>query len=252
VAAVAKKLPALMLYPNDWIADDVAGCSIAAQGLWLRLMFIMHGSDRYGYLSKNSVPIPPDALAQRCGCSLEQYTTLLAELVRANIPSANDKGIIYSRRMVRDAARRAQAAERQGRHRKSVTDALQTPPLLEDENEIEIISFTLDWKEKDCCFGEIPSRVREMWQATYPNVDIDAEMRRMVMWIVSDEKHRKRNYLKFVTNWLSRTQERLEADAAKRGEVLPKRAAKTPEQNAEAERFEREVDEARRERGLIK
>jgi hypothetical protein len=97
------KLPSFQFYPGDWQRDPVSGCSLAAQGLWLRMMLVMHDSDRYGYLSINGVPMPPDLVAARCGTILDQYTTLLAELDRAGVPSRNDKGIIFSRRMVRDA-----------------------------------------------------------------------------------------------------------------------------------------------------
>lgn len=100
------KLPAIQFYPGDWLRDDIAGCSLAAQGLWLRMMFLMHDSDRYGYLAKNGVPIPPASAALRCGTNLEQYTTLLAELDLHGVPSRTDDGIIYSRRMVRDAKAR--------------------------------------------------------------------------------------------------------------------------------------------------
>ena len=39
------KLPYIQLYPGDWLRDSVAGCSLAAQGLWLRMMFVMHDSE---------------------------------------------------------------------------------------------------------------------------------------------------------------------------------------------------------------
>ena len=99
-----KKLPSFPFYPGDWLRDHVSGCSLAAQGLWLRIMMVMHDSERYGYLSTNGSPIPSETLARRInGCdSLEQYETLLRELDSVGVPSRTDKGIIYSRRMVRD------------------------------------------------------------------------------------------------------------------------------------------------------
>lgn len=100
------KLPAFQFYPGDWLRDDVSACSLAAQGLWLRMMFVMHDADRYGYLAKNGVPIPPAVVAHRCGATLEQYTSLLAELDAHGVPSRTRDGVIYSRRMVRDAQNR--------------------------------------------------------------------------------------------------------------------------------------------------
>jgi hypothetical protein len=111
------KLPAIFLYPGDWQRDDVSGCSLAAQGLWLRMMFIGHDSERYGYLEMNGSPIPPGSIARRCGCTLAQYETLLSELERAGVPSRTPEGVLFSRRMVRDAEKRAQDANRQAKHR---------------------------------------------------------------------------------------------------------------------------------------
>lgn len=104
------KLPAITLYPGDWLRDDVSGCSLTAQGLWLRMMFLMHDSDRYGYLSMNGSVIPSESLARRCGCdSLTQYEALLSELGRAGVPGVTKEGVIFSRRMVRDAKKRKDA-----------------------------------------------------------------------------------------------------------------------------------------------
>lgn len=106
-------LPSIQLYPGDWLRDTVAGCSLAAQGLWLRMMFMAHDSERYGYLMQNGQPIPADSIARRCGCTTQEYLSLLDELDRAAVPSRTPEGIIFSRRMVRDAKARAAAAERQ-------------------------------------------------------------------------------------------------------------------------------------------
>lgn len=116
------KLPSIQFYPGDWLRDNVSGCSLAAQGLWLRMMFLMHDSDRYGYLSANGSPIPSGFIARKCGCdTLSQYETLLSELDSAGVPSRTEDGIIYSRRMVRDAKRRKQWRDSQSRKRLTST-----------------------------------------------------------------------------------------------------------------------------------
>ena len=96
------KRPSFQFYPADWIRDSVSGCSLAAQGLWLRMMILAHDSDRYGHLAMNGAAMPPEHIAHRCGCPLETYATLLAELSDAGVTSRSPEGIIYSRRMVRD------------------------------------------------------------------------------------------------------------------------------------------------------
>ncbi len=108
---MADKLPRIELYPGDWLRDSVSGCSLAAQGLWLRMMFLAHDSTRYGYLELNGVPMQPEFIARRCGADTAQYTTLLSELVVAGVPSVTEDGILYSRRMARDANLRAVRAK---------------------------------------------------------------------------------------------------------------------------------------------
>lgn len=103
------KLPSIQFYPGDWLRDPVAGCSLAAQGLWLRMLLAAHDSPRYGYLcNRNGSALPSQIIASKCGCSLEQYETLLAELDSVSVPSRTQSGTLYSRRMVRDERRRGQ------------------------------------------------------------------------------------------------------------------------------------------------
>jgi len=113
-----RSLPWLQFYPSDWLSDSVSGCCLAAQGLWFRMLFVAHNSQRYGYLEADGKAIPDEQLARRCGCgSVEEYRNLLAELFAAGVPSRTLEGVIYSRRMVRDQEERDSGAERQRRHR---------------------------------------------------------------------------------------------------------------------------------------
>src|SRR5271165_1106793 len=111
-------MPWLQFYPADWLSDSVAGCSLAAQGLWFRMLFVAHASQHYGYLEIDGKAIPDELLFRRCGCTtVEEYRALLAELLAAGVPSRTATGVIYSRRMVRDQEDRDSTAERQRRHR---------------------------------------------------------------------------------------------------------------------------------------
>lgn len=84
------------------------------------MMFIAHNSDRYGYLMMDGKTLSPEAIARRCSCSPEQFLTLLAELDDASIPSRTKAGVIFSRRMVRDAEIRAANRMYQTTHRKGL------------------------------------------------------------------------------------------------------------------------------------
>lgn len=103
---MASKLPYIQFYPGDWLRDAVSGCSLAAQGLWLRLLIVAHDSEKYGYLQQGGFCLDFACLARRCGCDLEQFTELLSELRSAGVFGTTEDGIIYSRRMARDASLR--------------------------------------------------------------------------------------------------------------------------------------------------
>lgn len=105
------KLPAIMFYPADWIEDNVSGCSLAAQGLWLRMMFVMHTSERRGYLVVNGRPMTEEFIASKCGCDVAAYRTLLAELLSAGVPRRTADGILYNKRMVNDERKRHLCSE---------------------------------------------------------------------------------------------------------------------------------------------
>lgn len=104
-------LPYIPVYVGDWLKDVVSGCSLPAQGLWLRMMFIMHTAEEYGCLVLDGQPMPEDMIARRCGAALDEYRNLLAELLRTRVPGMREDGVIFSRRMVRDAEKRLKCAE---------------------------------------------------------------------------------------------------------------------------------------------
>lgn len=142
------KLPAFQFYPGDWLRDPVSGCSIGAQGLWLRMMMLMHDSQEYGYLSLDHQPIPPVSVARRCACTVEEYESLLSELFAAGVPSRTLEGVIYCRRMVREGIERDQARERKRRQRRTNVTQMSrdchgvshapVTALSEDEEEDEV------------------------------------------------------------------------------------------------------------------
>lgn len=112
------KQPSFQFYPGDWLRDPVSSCSLAAQGLWLRIMLAMHDSERYGYLQQDGAPIPQERLCRIVGSSAEELGVLLQELEAAGVPSRTSRGVIFSRRMVRDFAKKADDRARQLKHRK--------------------------------------------------------------------------------------------------------------------------------------
>jgi len=97
------KRPAFQFYPGDWQHDAaLRSCSVAARGLWIEMMCVMHQADPYGTLTLNGDKIDLLQLARMVGATAKEVTRWLGELETAGAFSRDDDGHIYSRRMVRD------------------------------------------------------------------------------------------------------------------------------------------------------
>ena len=94
----------MKFWPQDWQSDPgLRSCSMAARGLWIECIAIMHRAEPYGHLSVNGVAPSAKRLAGMVGATEREVDRLLAELRDAGVFSTTPEGIIYSRRMVRDA-----------------------------------------------------------------------------------------------------------------------------------------------------
>jgi DNA-binding Lrp family transcriptional regulator len=94
----------------DWRTDAALRlCGYAARGLWIDMLSIMHEAG--GYLVVNGRAPTPKQIAQLTGGTEREVMALLRELEDAGVFSRTDAGVIYSRRMVRDAEANAIARE---------------------------------------------------------------------------------------------------------------------------------------------
>lgn len=100
---MAEKLPYIRWFPADWLSEEtLRGRTLAARGLWIDMLCIMHKSSRRGFLlNKVGAPIDPSQLAVMVGAGAKEVTRLLQELERAETFSRDKEGVIYCRRMVR-------------------------------------------------------------------------------------------------------------------------------------------------------
>jgi len=103
---VTVKRPAFQFYPKEWIWDQgLRECSVAARGLWVDMLCLMHEGEPYGHLTTSG-----DLLLRVTGLTAKQYAALLDELEARGVFSRTDTGGIFSRRMVRDEGRRIEGA----------------------------------------------------------------------------------------------------------------------------------------------
>lgn len=93
---------------NDWESDPALRlCSLAAQGLWMRLLCLAAKSDPVGYVLVNGHPLDATGIARVASVTEGEVEILLSELERNGVFSRDRKGRMFSRRMVRDANMRA-------------------------------------------------------------------------------------------------------------------------------------------------
>ena len=102
----------LKFYPSDWRGDPgLRICSIAARGLWIDMITLMHDAEPYGTLTINGKAIEPAALATLLNLPEAQVVTLIEELRRNGVFSTQKNGVIFSRKMKRDRKMREKGKE---------------------------------------------------------------------------------------------------------------------------------------------
>jgi hypothetical protein len=98
-----RKRPAYQWYPGDFKRDTaLQACSFEARALWREMLDLMHDGEPYGHLTAGGVAIQDRELARMVGIPPKKCTAWLHELESRAVFSRTDKGVIYSRRMVKD------------------------------------------------------------------------------------------------------------------------------------------------------
>jgi hypothetical protein len=97
------KLPWIKFCCSDWRLDPaLRQVGLAARGLWMDMLCIMHEAEPYGHLLVSGKPPTIVQLARSVGDSAEVVEQLLAELQDSGVFSVTGDGVIFSRRLVRD------------------------------------------------------------------------------------------------------------------------------------------------------
>lgn len=97
------KQPWLKFYPADWRADPALKVSsLAARGLWVEMLAIMHEAEPRGCLAVKGRPVTAAMLATLVGSDENTVNLLLNELEQNGVFSRKKNGVIFSRRMELD------------------------------------------------------------------------------------------------------------------------------------------------------
>jgi hypothetical protein len=96
----------LVFHPGDWLGDPgLRLVSFEARALWFEMLLLMAFSERRGYLTLNGEAMPPEKLARLVNVDVARVTPLLAELEAERVYSKTVEGVIYNRRMAREATK---------------------------------------------------------------------------------------------------------------------------------------------------
>lgn len=97
---------------NDWQGDpSLRLCSLAAQGLWMRLLCIAAESTPKGYVLIQGKNPSFEQIARLAGTTPQEIESLVSELESAGVFSRTKERVIYSRRMVRVEKSREKASK---------------------------------------------------------------------------------------------------------------------------------------------
>lgn len=108
--------PWMKFYPSDWRADPMLRlCSMAARGLWVEMLCVMHEATPYGSLLVNGRRLDKKQLAALVGIPEKDCTALLMELEGGGVFSRDEDGTIYSRRMRRDCEKSEEGRKQIGK-----------------------------------------------------------------------------------------------------------------------------------------
>ncbi len=170
------RMPALDIFGGDWLKDAVAGCSLAANGLWFRICLVMHDAKPYGHLvGANGKPFSEKQIAKQTGCDgTAELKRVLSELTEVGVPGITgdeqydrlfeasfagavidlspmriaDGGVLYSRRMIRDqrlrvirriAGRRGWDARMLKIAARSSAEAAPDKPLTQQQEYVKLV-----------------------------------------------------------------------------------------------------------------
>jgi len=112
---MASERPWSKFFWSDWESDErLRQCSLAAQGLWMRMLCICAKDEPRGYLTVAGQSLDSAGVARSAGITSDEAESLMAELERWGVFSRDRKGRIYSRRMVKDE-KKAKTAQKNGK-----------------------------------------------------------------------------------------------------------------------------------------
>lgn len=137
------KLPAFQFYPGDWMKDpNLRRSSLAARGLWIDMLCLMFECEERGVLISGGRPWTQEEVAAAIGGDTNANLEVLRELIRMGVARMDNRGAMFSPRLVRDEEKRQYECAKKRRQRSLSPPCPHecphpVPALSEDEDEDE-------------------------------------------------------------------------------------------------------------------
>lgn len=81
-----------------------------------------------------------------------------------------------------------------------------TAPTAKKRSEQKADKPTFNFETKS--WENITPELKQLWIEAYPACDVDICLRQMAAWLIANPRKKKVNYTRFITNWLTREQDR--------------------------------------------
>lgn len=132
--------------------------------------------------------------------------------------------------------------EAQPKHNRSTTDTINKNGKngKNERKDTSVKKQKISFNFNKEIWENITNKDKSDWLEAYPSCDIDIELAQMKQWLISNPSKRKTNYRRFITNWLSRSQERGGTKKSYQSEETKEQALREQKQREYRERKERE------------
>jgi uncharacterized protein YdaU (DUF1376 family) len=224
-------------YPGDYLRDT-SGLSLIEHGAYNLLLHHYYSLD-------GCVPDEKPRLYRLCGATAQEEQVAVEYVLKIYFPSINGK--LSNRRADLELAARHRFLEEQsrkgrlgGRPRKNPNESRgkaggkaerkpnESPPSPSPSPSLEgstpfaptpekdngsgskpkAWANLISWNRDKGCFEGITPEIVEKWEKAYPAVDLNSQLNRADEWLKANPTKQKKNYYRFVINWLARAQER--------------------------------------------
>ena len=187
-----RKLPWMKFYPADWRADPALRmCSLAARGLWMEMLSIMHEADPRGSLRTNVSNATVRCLSNMKLAEMLENRHAMSQAVRHEVSPKSDEwgyklGSIYIRKVhFRDANMMKQIEEKVVNRLRQVTSAIKQ----DGANQVSIIASTAE-RQAAIEFGKAQAMRPQIVGEALKQIAADPEVLQALFEVLEGERVR--------------------------------------------------------------